>query len=147
MSVLTPGKPFGMTTIQECMDMDWQDGALTMAGIVGGGTAVIHGVLVQRLMVRPIAALFAADGKIGATIRRIVPVLLHFSTFAWLTGAVALIAVANLGFSADTRHTTALCVAVLYAFGALGNLWGSRGRHPGWVLMAAALALIAFGIA
>ena len=34
----------------------------------------------------------------------------------------------------------------LYLFGALGNLWGTRGRHPGWLLLAAAVILIAFGI-
>jgi hypothetical protein len=31
-------------------------------------------------------------------------------------------------------------------FGALGNLWATRGRHPGWMLMAAALILIVFGV-
>jgi hypothetical protein len=31
-------------------------------------------------------------------------------------------------------------------FGALGNLWVTRGLHPGWMLMTAALVLIAFGI-
>jgi hypothetical protein len=30
-------------------------------------------------------------------------------------------------------------------FGAIGNLWATRGRHPGWMLMAAALVLILVG--
>jgi hypothetical protein len=34
----------------------------------------------------------------------------------------------------------------LYLFGALGNLWATRGRHPGWMLMAAALILIVIGV-
>ena len=37
--------------------MNWQDASLAMAGLIGGGTAVVHGVLTQRLMVRPIEAL------------------------------------------------------------------------------------------
>ena len=34
----------------------------------------------------------------------------------------------------------------LYLMGALANLWGTRGRHPGWMLMAAALVLIVVGV-
>jgi hypothetical protein len=30
-------------------------------------------------------------------------------------------------------------------FGAIGNLWGTRGRHPGWMLLAAAVVLIVLG--
>jgi hypothetical protein len=30
-------------------------------------------------------------------------------------------------------------------FGAVANLWATRGRHPGWMLMAAALVLILLG--
>lgn len=33
-----------------------------------------------------------------------------------------------------------------YLFGALGNLWGTRGRHPGWMLLALALLLLVIGI-
>jgi hypothetical protein len=30
-------------------------------------------------------------------------------------------------------------------FGAVVNLWATRGPHPGWMLMAAALVLILLG--
>jgi hypothetical protein len=33
-----------------------------------------------------------------------------------------------------------------YLYGALGNLWVTRGRHVGWVLYAVALVLIVFGV-
>lgn len=69
--------------------MTWQNSALALAGVVGGITAVIHGVLTQRLMVRPIAASLAADRRIAAPVKRLVPLLLHFSTIAWLLGGVA----------------------------------------------------------
>jgi hypothetical protein len=123
------------------MSMHWQDAALALAGLIGSGTAVVHGVLTQKLMVRPIAASLGADRRIAAPIRRLVPVLLHFSTLAWLLGGLALIAAAAW-FGREARLATGLCVGSLYLFGALGNLWATRGRHPGWMLMAAALVLI-----
>jgi hypothetical protein len=40
-----------------------------------------------------------------------------------------------------------LFVGALFLFGAVGNLRATRGRHPGGLLMAAAVALIAFSLA
>jgi len=127
------------------MVMNWQDAALGMAGVIGSCVAVVHGILTQRLMVRPLEALFLADKRITAPIRRLVPLLLHFSTVSWFLGGLALIAAARW-LESDSRLATGLCVGGLYLLGALGNLWGTRGRHPGWMLMAAALILIAFGV-
>jgi hypothetical protein len=106
---------------------------------------VFHGVLTQRLMVRPVEALFVADRRIAAPIRRLVPLLLQFSTFNWLLGGLVLIAAA-LWFEHDVRLATGLLVGSSYLYGAVGNLWGTRGRHPGWMLMAVALVLIVLGI-
>ncbi len=64
--------------------MAWQDAALALAGVIGSSVAVFHGVLTQRLMVRAVEALFVADRRIAAPIRRLVPLLLQFSTFNWL---------------------------------------------------------------
>ena len=125
--------------------MNWQNAALGLAGVIGSGTAVVHGILTQRLMVRPIEALFLNAGRTSATIRRMVPLALHFSTIVWFLGGLALIA-ASLWFDRDARLATGLFVGSTYLFGALGNLWGTRGRHPGWMLMAAALVLIAFAV-
>ncbi len=125
--------------------MNWQNAALGLAGVIGSGTAVVHGILTQRLMVRPIEALFLADKRTSAPIRRLVPLLLHFSTIVWFLGGLALIAAA-LWFDRDARLATGLFVGSTYLFGTLGNLWGTRGRHPGWMLMAAALILIVFGV-
>jgi hypothetical protein len=127
------------------MVMNWQNAALGLAGVIGSGTAVVHGILTQRLMVRPIEALFLNHGRISAPVRRLMPGLLHFSTFNWFLGGLALIAAA-LWFEQDARLATGLLVGSSYLYGALGNLWGTRGRHPGWMLMAAALILIAFGV-
>jgi len=125
--------------------MHWQNAALAMAGVIGSGVAVVHGILVQRLMVRPFEELALADGRIGVPIRRLVPPLLHFSTISWFLGGLALIAAARW-LEPDARLATAIFVGSLYLFGALGNLWGTRGLHPGWMLMTVALVLIAFGV-
>jgi hypothetical protein len=127
------------------MDMTWQDTALALAGVIGSSVAVFHGVLTQRLMVRPVEALFVADRRIAGPIRRLVPLLLQFSTFNWLLGGLVLIAAA-LWFEHDARLATGLLVGSSYLYGAVGSLWGTRGRHPGWMLMAVALVLIVLGI-
>jgi hypothetical protein len=127
------------------MVMNWQNAALAMAGVIGSGVAVVHGILVQRLMVEPFEEFALADGRIGAPITRLVPLLLHFSTISWFLGGLALIAAAKW-LEGDARFATGVFVGSLYLFGALGNLWGTRSLHPGWMLMAAALVLIAFGI-
>jgi hypothetical protein len=124
------------------MVMNWQNAALAMAGVIGGITAVIHGVLVQRLVVRPVEAALLGDPGTPTVIRRLVPLLMQFSTFAWLLGAVALI-VAARWFEPQARLVTGLLVGSLYLFGAVGNFWANDGRHPGWMLMATALVLIA----
>jgi hypothetical protein len=125
--------------------MNWQSAALAIAGIIGSGVAVVHGILVQRLMVKPFEEFALADGRIGAPIRRLVPVLLHFSTISWFLGGLVLVAAAKW-FEQDARLATGLFVGSLYLYGALSNLWGTRSLHPGWILMAVALVLIAFSI-
>ena len=52
---------------------------------------------------------------------------------------------AALWFEPEARLATGLLVGSSYLFGAVANLWGTRGRHPGWILMAVALFLIALG--
>src|SRR6266851_1026804 len=47
---------------------------------------------------------------------------------------------------AGGKLATGLLVGSSYLFGALGNLWATRGRHPGWMLYAVALVLIVYGV-
>lgn len=126
--------------------MDWQSAALVAAGIIGSSVAIIHGALTQRLMVRPVDALLRMPKPAPAAIRRLVPVLLQFSTFNWFLGGLALIAAA-IWLGPEARLATGILVGSSYLFGAVGNFWGTRGRHPGWMLYALALVLIAFGLA
>jgi hypothetical protein len=125
------------------MVMDSHDVALALAGVIGSGVASVHGVLVQRLMIQPFLQL--AGGTIAPSIRRLVPLLLQFSTFNWFIGGIALIAAAFV-LQRQARMATGLLVGSSYLFGALGNLWGTRGSHPGWALYAIASGLIAYGL-
>lgn len=125
--------------------MGWRDASLAMAGVIGTCVAVVHGVLVQRLMVRPFGAFLLTRARTAAPVRRLVPLLLHFSTVSWFLGGLALVAAA-IWFGRDAKLATGLSVGCLYLLGALGNLWGTKGRHPGWMLMVAALVLIALGV-
>src|SRR5215467_4225283 len=112
---------YSIRSIQRCTVMNWQNAALAMAGVIGCGVAVFHGILVQRLMVKPFEEFVLADGRIGAPIRRLVPLLLHFSTISWFLGGVGLIVAANW-FEQDARFATGLFVGSL----ALSLTFGGR---------------------
>jgi hypothetical protein len=123
--------------------MNWHDVALALAGIIGSSVALIHGVLVQRLVVGPMDEL--AQPRLAPTIRRLLVGLMQFSTYNWFIGGVALV-VAAWAFGPEARLAAAVLVGSSYLFGAVGNLWATRGRHPGWVLYAIALGLIVYGV-
>jgi hypothetical protein len=125
------------------MVMNWQSAALALAGAIGSCVAVFHGVLTQRLMVRPFERV--SNGKLAPAIGRLVAGLLHFSTFNWFLGGLALIVVA-IWCGRDMRLAVGLLVGSSYLYGALGNFWATRGRHAGWMLYAVATVLIAYGI-
>lgn len=127
------------------MDMNVQITALVLAGVIGSGTAVVHGILTHRLMVKPIETALGANGRVAGSIRRLVPLLLHMSTVTWFLGGLALIAAAQWA-GEDLRLWTGLFAGSLFLYGAVGNFWGTRGRHPGWMLMAAAVVLIGYGV-
>jgi hypothetical protein len=140
-----PGPPFYRAHVPQGTNMNMQDAALAMAGVIGSGTAIVHGILTQRHMVSPIEAVLLTEKRVSTPIRRLVSVLLHFSTYAWFLGGLALIAAA-IWLGDEARRVTGLFVGSLYLFGAAGNFWATRGRHPGWMLMAVAVVLIGLGI-
>lgn len=112
------------------------------AGVVGGGTAAAHGVLLQKLIIRRIDALLAAQEAPSAPMRRLMPLLLHFTTFNWLLSGLALIAAA-LWLGRDAQLAASFFAGSSFLFGALSALWGTCRLHPSWILMTAALVLIA----
>ena len=120
--------------------------ALALAGLIGSAVALVHGWLTQRLMVAPIAATFLAAGRTPPALRQLVPALLQFSTFNWFLGGLALVAAA-FWLPPEARLPIGILVGSSYLYGAVFNLRATRGRHPGWMLLAVALALIAYGVA
>ena len=124
--------------------MDRHEIALVVAGVVGSVGAIVHGVLTQRYLVEPFQA--RAGGGASQMVARIGAVLLQFSTFNWFVGGLALI-VAACTLGREARLAAGLLVGSSYLFAVLGNFWASEGRHPGWVLYAVALGLLAYGLA
>ena len=116
--------------------------ALMMAGILGSGVALFHGILTQRYMVTPLVRIAGETKTMRPAVVRLVPVLLHFSTFIWFLGGLSLIAAA-VWFGRDARLVTCSLVGASYLFGVVGNYWATRGRHPGWMLLGASILLIA----
>lgn len=125
--------------------MEMQNIAFSLAGLIGAGTAILHGIVTRKLLVRPLDRHLADSSNRSPIIRRIVPPLLQYSTYSWLVGGIALIVTANAADFA-TRLATGLLVGSMFLYGAVANLWATRGRHPGWLLMAIACGLIAYGL-
>lgn len=124
-------------------DMHTRDLALLIAGLIGSAVAIIHGALTQRLMVNPVLQM-SAD-RLPRSTRTLVAALLQFSTYNWFLGGLALIAAA-LALRQEAKLAIGLLVGSSYLFGAVGNFVASRGRHIGWMLYAAALVLIGYGV-
>ncbi|MGE0742907.1 MAG: hypothetical protein AB7O98_16325 [Hyphomonadaceae bacterium] len=122
--------------------MNAQDIALIAAGVIGSAVALIHGALMQRYIINPIAD---SGARMNAAAKALTPILLHLSTVYWFAGGLALIGAA-LWFDPSASLATAVCVAALYVPAVIGNFWGTRGRHPGWMLYAVSVALIGYGV-
>lgn len=114
---------------------------LFTAGLIGSIVAIVHGVLMQRLMVRPILD----QVEVTPATQRLLPILLQFSTFCWLFGGLVLMAAPLLPNTASIV-TAAGFVGAFYMFGAVGNFIGTKGRHPGWVLLTISSALIVVSV-
>jgi hypothetical protein len=121
--------------------MNWPILAMTAAGVIGVFVPVVHGVLMQKRMVGPLKKLAFAASEIPNSTARFVGPLLHFTTFGWFIGGIALIIAANW-LGTEAQIAIGLLVGSQFLYGAIFNFRASRGRHPGWVLMAAAVALI-----
>ena len=119
-------------------DFNW---AFITAGCIGSCVAIVHGMLMHTKIIKPILA--TSDYPI--IVQRLLPALMQFSTFCWLLGGIALIATPIFP-DRSSLVTAAVFVGVFYSFGAIGNFWSTRGRHFGWVLLAVATALIAWGL-
>jgi hypothetical protein len=60
------------------MVVNWHDGALVLAGMIGSGVAIVHGVLVQLRMIEPLRDLAAT--RMSRSLRILVAIPDGFST-------------------------------------------------------------------
>ncbi len=114
-----------------------RDLLLQCAGVAAIAAAIIHGVLGEtkvfpRVTIEP------------RRLRSLFRLVWQASTVAWIGGGVLLIA-APLMASEPARHWIVVTLACVFAFGALGNAWATRGRHFGWMVFSAVVAMAVAG--
>jgi hypothetical protein len=118
------------------MENAMSDILLILAGTGGAIVALVHGYLGQTVVLPS----FSGGTR---SMRRVNQAVFQLSTLYWFVGGIALICAA-LFFEQGDRSVIVAMVSFLYITGSIANLWATRGRHPGWVLLAvvAGLALI-----
>jgi len=111
---------------------------LILAGFGGAIVALVHGYLGQTIVLPSFS---------GGTpsVRRVNHVVFQLSTLYWFAGGIALICAA-LFFDQGERTVIVTMVSFLYITGSIGNFWATRGRHPGWVLLAIVTGLALIGV-
>jgi hypothetical protein len=118
---------------------------LLSGGGVGAAVSLIHGAVMGPAILRPIDAALAGHAAMHVAGRKLVTPLLHYSTFAWLLGGIAVMLAAAL-MGPEARRAVGLLAGASYLYAAGFNLWATRGVHPGGWLMVLAVCLIAYGL-
>ena len=114
-----------------------RDILLQCSGVVAIVAALIHGVLSEtkvfpRVTIEP------------QRLRPLFRFVWQIPTAAWIAGGVLLIAAPGMA-SPGARHWIVVTFACVFAFSAIGNAVGTRGRHFGWMVLSAVVALAAAG--
>ena len=103
---------------------------MQVAGAIAIFVAVGHGWMGdQALRQQPLTA----------EMRNFIRAAYQFGTAGWL--AVGVLMLASNGLGVNDRQTLGLVAIALFGFAALTNAWFTRGRHPGWVLLAVTCVL------
>jgi hypothetical protein len=119
------------------METPMRDILLQCAGVLAIAAAITHGILTEtkifpRVTIEP------------AGLRTLFRMVWQIPTVAWIAGGVLLIAVPSIA-SDDARHWIVVAFACVFAFSALGNALGTRGKHFGWMVLSAVTALTVAG--
>jgi hypothetical protein len=110
---------------------------LQCSGLLAITAAVIHGVLTEtkvfpRVTIEP------------QRLRTLFRLVWQIPTIAWIACGVLLIAAPSMA-SESARHWMIVTFACVFASCALGNAWGTRGKHFGWMLLVAVAVLAVAG--
>ena len=114
-----------------------RDLLLQCSGLIAIAAALIHGVLSEtkvfpRVTIEP------------RRLRTLFRWVWQIPTVAWIAGGVLLIAAPGMA-APIARHWIVVALACLFAFSAIGNAIGTRGRHFGWVVLSAVVAMAVAG--
>jgi hypothetical protein len=110
-----------------------RDLLLQCSGVIAIAAALIHGVLgetkvLPRITVQP------------ARLLTLIRLVWQAGTVPWIGCGVLLIAAPWMA-SEPARHWIVVTTAAVFAFAVLANAWATRGRHFGWMMFGAVVAL------
>jgi hypothetical protein len=108
------------------------------AGVLGLIVSVIHGVLGETVV-------FAKARIEPERLRLLIRLVWQCGTVAWIGIATLLIAAPYMGSAAARDWIIGVGVAI-YGFGVAANAWATRGRHFGWLALAAVIGLAMSGL-
>jgi hypothetical protein len=114
-----------------------RDLLLQGAGVLGLAVAVVHGVLGETHV-------FARATIEPPALRLLLRLVWQASAIAWAAMAVLLLATPSL-ITGQGRLLIVCAAVAVFGSGAVGNAWASKGRHSGWMLLAAAAGLAIAG--
>ncbi|OFX03822.1 MAG: hypothetical protein A3D94_08340 [Alphaproteobacteria bacterium RIFCSPHIGHO2_12_FULL_66_14] len=114
-----------------------RDLAIQAAGGFAIFVSVIHGILGETKV-------FARARIEPAWIRLLLRLIFQCSTVAWIGFGVLLVAAPYMA-SEQARLWIVGAAVAAYGAGAIGNAWATRGRHFGWMAMAAVSVLAVVG--
>jgi hypothetical protein len=114
-----------------------RDLLLQLSGLAAIAAALIHGVIGEtrifpRVTIEP------------PHVRTLIRLVWQVGTVAWIGCGVLLVAAPLMG-SEPARHWIVVTLACVFAFGTLGNAIATRGRHFGWMVFSAVIALAVAG--
>jgi hypothetical protein len=120
------------------MEAPMSDFLVEAAGVLGIAAALVHGYLGET-------RIFAVARIEPRRVRLLLRLVWQCGVIAWIAlGALLLCAPAL--HSARARIAIIVASAAVYAAGAVGNAWASRGRHFGWAWLSIVVVLALAGI-
>jgi hypothetical protein len=119
------------------MEIGMNEALVVAAGGLGMLIAVAHGYLGETKVVRPIK-------DAPASSKRVLQAIMFLSAVYWFVAGAALAASPLL--TIGERRLAIIVAGTIYLTAAAANLWATRGRHFGWMLLSIAGVLAFLGM-